>query len=111
MSLLWIGAGVKGAAKRRGPYPTGGRAKRVRGEKVDEFSRAGHGYGGDMENSPETGRPATAGAAQPRTGAEQPWDPEDLAVAKGQDPTPGNVERSRQELDRDGPAAIEKTVP
>jgi hypothetical protein len=60
-----------------------------------------------MDNSPEkaTGRP------QPRTGAEQPWDPEDLAVAKGQDPTPRNVRRSREELDREGPAAIEKTVP
>jgi hypothetical protein len=60
-----------------------------------------------MDNSAEKAR----AWAQPRTGAEQPWDPEDLAVAKGQDPTPRNVERSRQELDRDGPAAIEKTVP
>lgn len=46
-----------------------------------------------------------------RTGADQPWDPEDLAVARGWDPTPENVERARRELDRDGPAAIEKTVP
>jgi hypothetical protein len=48
---------------------------------------------------------------EPRTGAEQPWDPEDLAVAEGRDPTPANVERAREELDREGPAAIEKTVP
>ncbi len=46
-----------------------------------------------------------------RTGAEQPWDPEDLAVAKGQDPTPKNVDRARDQLDRDGSEAIEKTVP
>jgi hypothetical protein len=46
-----------------------------------------------------------------RTGADQPWDPEDLAVAKGQDPTPANVERSRRELEELGPAAVEKTVP
>ncbi|HEX6498923.1 MAG TPA: hypothetical protein VF054_07800 [Micromonosporaceae bacterium] len=46
-----------------------------------------------------------------RTGADQPWDPEDLTVAKGQDPTPGNVERSRRELDEEGPSAIERTVP
>lgn len=46
-----------------------------------------------------------------RTGAEQPWDPEDLCVAKGQDPTPRNVERARRELAELGPAAIEKTVP
>jgi hypothetical protein len=51
------------------------------------------------------------GARQPRTGAEQPWEPEDLAVAKGQDPTPEHVERAREQLDRDGPDAIEKTVP
>ncbi|MEV6492895.1 hypothetical protein AB0M20_30375 [Actinoplanes sp. NPDC051633] len=46
-----------------------------------------------------------------RTGADQPWDPEDLAVARGWDPTPENIERARRELERDGPAAIEKTVP
>jgi hypothetical protein len=46
-----------------------------------------------------------------RTGAEQPWDPEDLAVAEGRDPTPSNVERARRELEELGPAAIEKTVP
>jgi len=52
-------------------------------------------------------------AAQPvyRTGAEQPWDPEDLAVAHGWDPTPANVERARRELAEWGPAAIERTVP
>ena len=46
-----------------------------------------------------------------RTGADQPWDPEDLAVAEGRDPTPENVERARRELRRWGAAAIEKTVP
>lgn len=46
-----------------------------------------------------------------RTGAEQPWDPEDLAMAEGRDPTPENIERARRELERDGQAAIERTVP
>jgi hypothetical protein len=46
-----------------------------------------------------------------RTGADQPWDPEDLAVAEGHDPTPANIRHAREELDRLGPAAIEKTVP
>jgi hypothetical protein len=66
-----------------------------------------------MDNSEESSAARGARSAEPagRTGAEQPWDPEDLAVAKGQDPTPANIERSRRELDRDGPAAIEKTVP
>ena len=46
-----------------------------------------------------------------RNGADQPWDPEDLAVAKGWDPTPANIERARKELAEWGAAAIEKTVP
>jgi hypothetical protein len=46
-----------------------------------------------------------------RTGAEQPWDPEDLAVAQGKYPTPENIARARAELERDGAAAIERTVP
>ena len=48
---------------------------------------------------------------QARTGAEQPWDPEDLAEAEGRDPTPKNVARAKAELDEDGPAAIDRTVP
>jgi hypothetical protein len=55
------------------------------------------------------------GRAEPdrpvRTGAEQPWDPEDLAVAQGHDPTPQHVEHARKQLEEEGPAAIEKTVP
>ena len=42
---------------------------------------------------------------------EQQWEPEDLAVAEGRDPTPENIERARKELERDGAAAIERTVP
>ncbi|GGM67945.1 hypothetical protein ACFFX1_46645 [Dactylosporangium sucinum] len=64
-----------------------------------------------------SGIPASArtvdrsGTHQVRTGADQPWDPEDLAVAEGHDPTPKYVERSRRKLEELGPAAIEKTVP
>ena len=72
---------------------------------VDAFITGG---GPDSDN-PEFLEPG----AEPviRTGAEQEWDPEDLAVAEGRDPTPENVERARRELEREGPAAIEKTVP
>ena len=72
---------------------------------VDAFITGG---GGDSDN-PEFLEPG----AEPvtRTGAEQAWDPEDLAVAEGRDPTPANVERAREELEREGPAAIERTVP
>ena len=60
----------------------------------------------EPESTGSTPRPT-----QPRTGAEQPWEPEDLAVAEGRDPTPENVARSRRELAEEGSAAIEKTVP
>jgi hypothetical protein len=46
-----------------------------------------------------------------RTGAEQPWEPEDLVRARGQDPTPENVERARRDLAEHGPEAVERTVP
>jgi hypothetical protein len=59
----------------------------------------------------------TAGAriraerAQLRTGSEQPWDPEDLAIAEGRDPTPENIAWARRRLAEEGPAAIDRTVP
>ncbi len=65
--------------------------------------------GGPDSDNPEFRAPGQE--PQIRTGADQPWDPEDLAVAQGKDPTPENVERARRELDRDGPAAVERTVP
>jgi hypothetical protein len=65
--------------------------------------------GGPDADSPEFREPG----AEPviRTGAEQEWEPADLAAAEGRDPTPENIERARQELERDGAAAIERTVP
>jgi len=65
--------------------------------------------GGTDRDTPEFLQPGEA--PHLRTGAEQPWDPADFAAAKGWDPTPENVERARQELERDGAAAIERTVP
>jgi hypothetical protein len=65
----------------------------------------------EQEHEPPEAR---AGIGRPpvwRTGADQPWEPVDLAVAQGRDPTPENIERARRELERDGPAAIERTVP
>lgn len=59
----------------------------------------------DRSTGPETDE------VQARTGAEQPWDPEDLAAARGMDPTPDNIQRRRRELEDLGPAAVEKTVP
>jgi hypothetical protein len=72
---------------------------------VDEFITGG----GPDSDTPEFLAPGQ----EPhwRTGADQKWDPEDLAAAKGWDQTPENIERARRELDEDGPAAIERTVP
>ncbi|MFI6133078.1 hypothetical protein [Micromonospora sp. NPDC051141] len=58
-----------------------------------------------------TGTGTGAGGDNIRTGAEQPWEPEDLVRARGQDVTPENVERARRDLAELGQAAIEKTVP
>lgn len=66
----------------------------------------------DEQDSPDFWPPeGNSGPPLVRTGAEQPWDPEDLAVAKGGDGTREQVEQARQELERDGAAAIERTVP
>jgi hypothetical protein len=72
---------------------------------VDAFITGG---GPDADN-PEFRQPGEE--PHVRTGADQPWDPEDLAVAEGRDATPENVERARRELEEEGPAAIERTVP
>ncbi|MEV0153288.1 hypothetical protein AB0H57_06030 [Micromonospora sp. NPDC050686] len=58
-----------------------------------------------------TGTGTGAGGDNIRTGAEQPWDPEDLVRARGQDLTPENLDRARRDLAELGRAAIERTVP
>jgi hypothetical protein len=65
--------------------------------------------GGPDSDNPEFLEPGAEPAI--RTGADQQWEPVDLAAAEGRDPTPENIERARQELDHDGAAAIERTVP
>lgn len=65
--------------------------------------------GGPDSQTPEFRQPGEEPTI--RTGADQPWDPIDLAVAEGRDPTPENIQRARRELEEDGPAAIERTVP
>ncbi|MCA2213490.1 hypothetical protein [Jidongwangia harbinensis] len=65
--------------------------------------------GGPDADTPEFREPGPA--PEIRTGADQPWEPADLAVAQGKDPTPENIERARAELERDGAAAVERTVP
>lgn len=59
----------------------------------------------------QTPQPPAEDDWRPRSGVEQQWDPEDLAVAKGRDPTTENVELAADELADEGPSAIERTVP
>ncbi|MET8281002.1 hypothetical protein [Micromonospora sp. NPDC005174] len=58
-----------------------------------------------------TGTGTGAGGDNIRTGAEQPWEPEDLVMARGQDLTPENLEKARRDLAEQGRSAIERTVP
>ena len=60
--------------------------------------------GGYGEQSEDGRRPLL------RTGTEGPVDPEDLAMARGLDPTPENAERERRRLEEEGPAAAETVV-
>ncbi|MEU3456353.1 hypothetical protein ABZ671_22565 [Micromonospora sp. NPDC006766] len=69
------------------------------------------GFGPTGTGTGATGTGTEGAADNRRTGGEQPWDPEDLVLARGQDLTPQNIERARRDLAELGRAAIEKTVP
>jgi hypothetical protein len=45
------------------------------------------------------------------TGGDRPVDPEDLVMLRGWDVTPERVEKARQDLEREGAAAVEKHLP
>ncbi|MEV5595229.1 hypothetical protein [Streptomyces sp. NPDC052496] len=45
------------------------------------------------------------------TGGERPFDPEDLVMARGLDPTPERVEEARKLIEEKGAAAIERYLP
>ncbi len=65
----------------------------------------------EREVDPERLRAGARDRWELRTGADQPWDPEDFAVAVGRDPTPENVEWARGFLAEHGASAIERIVP
>src|SRR3954452_5169591 len=48
---------------------------------------------------------------QPRTGAETPFDAEDLVHARGEDVTPATLREAEADLDAEGREAIEREVP
>ncbi|MFJ3959761.1 hypothetical protein [Streptomyces sp. NPDC090036] len=45
------------------------------------------------------------------TGGERPYDPEDLVMVTGRDPTPERVEKARQLMEKEGPQVIERYLP
>ncbi|MET9882316.1 hypothetical protein ABZZ20_04000 [Streptomyces sp. NPDC006430] len=45
------------------------------------------------------------------TGGERPYDPEDLVMATGADPTPERVEKARKLIEKEGPTVIERYLP
>lgn len=45
------------------------------------------------------------------TGGDRPYDPEDLVMATGHDPTPERVEKARRLIEKEGPQVIERYLP
>lgn len=60
----------------------------------------------DSESDQQPTRPA-----QLFTGGERPYDPEDLVMVRGQEPTPERLEKARQLIEKEGPAVIERFLP
>jgi hypothetical protein len=77
-------------------------------EGVTDADRGLDSDGGDGGDS---GSRAPGDTTQPRTGAETPVDAEDLVHARGQDVTDATLRRAREDLDAQGPAAVEREVP
>ncbi|MEU4115366.1 hypothetical protein AB0F71_12815 [Kitasatospora sp. NPDC028055] len=70
--------------------------------------------GSPIEGSDPTSETNTDAKASPRrlfTGAERPFDPEDLVMASGHDLTPARVEWARQQIEQKGAAALERYLP
>ncbi|MER5727826.1 hypothetical protein ABT084_05620 [Streptomyces sp. NPDC002138] len=60
----------------------------------------------DSESDQQPSRPAKL-----FSGGERPYDPEDLVMARGQDPTPERLEKARELMEKEGPAVIERYLP
>ncbi|MFI9718842.1 hypothetical protein ACIHFE_04180 [Streptomyces sp. NPDC052396] len=63
-----------------------------------------------MKESPEDGS-TTSRPARLYTGAERPFDPEDLVLASGHDLTPERIEAARRHIEEKGAAALERYLP
>jgi hypothetical protein len=74
----------------------------------DESAHGGDLSGGALTNG---GMPQDQDRSQPRTGAEQPVDAEDLVHARGQDVTSVTLSAAQEDLERQGSAAVRGAVP
>ncbi len=85
-------------------------APQVRGDVLGQGAQDGV---SDDDRSPDgdAGTRAPGDTTQPRTGAETPVDAEDLVHARGQDVTDATLRRAQEDLDSQGPAAVEREVP
>lgn len=45
------------------------------------------------------------------SGGERPYDPEDLVMVRGMEPTPERLEKARQMIEKEGPQVIERYLP
>ena len=82
----------------------------VAGEVLGEHARDGVGDA-EPDLRPEHHHRAVGDLHQPRTGAETPVDAEDLVGARGQDVTPATLRAAQEDLDAEGPEAVEREVP
>ncbi|MEV0410141.1 hypothetical protein AB0I68_04830 [Streptomyces sp. NPDC050448] len=60
----------------------------------------------DSESDQQPKRPAKL-----YSGGERPYDPEDLVMVQGMEPTPERLEKARQLIEKEGPAVIERYLP
>ncbi|MFD3547509.1 hypothetical protein ACFWUW_18230 [Streptomyces sp. NPDC058655] len=45
------------------------------------------------------------------SGGERPYDPEDLVMVRGMEPTPERLEKARRMMEKEGPQVIERYLP
>lgn len=60
----------------------------------------------DQQRKPESQQPDRL-----FSGGERPYDPEDLVMVRGMEPTPERLEQARQMIEKEGPQVIERYLP
>lgn len=79
-------------------------------EAPPEDGARGHQEEAAMDSEADQ-QPKTKGPAKLYSGGERPYDPEDLVMASGRDVTPERLQKAREMMEKEGPAAIERYLP